>query len=232
MSKRPAWTSPSTACGAIPSSISRFRAVMELSRTTTSSVTGTAMSQCLFRRRPRRRRQREVPDDGGGLGAIGRVGRGGAPTMEGPDVRRGAGDVLWVRAAVDRLAVVVDKRERDSGLLAPAYLKAEREGSCEIVAGEAGLDRQIAGAGVGPVLDHGQADFLDEGAPVRDDEIASGGENPGEFAEHGLEVRNVHQGERADHQVDMVVGQWEVVQVSLVELPAWHLLSRALQHRG
>ena len=69
--------------------------------------------------------------------------------MEGPDVRRRTGYVHRVRVTVDRLAAVIDQRERPSRLVAPAHLQAEREGSREVFAREATLGRHVAKALVG-----------------------------------------------------------------------------------
>src|SRR4029450_9110444 len=62
MSRQPAWTSQSTACGAIPSSTSRSPAATGRSRTATSGAMRTDMSRPLNRfRRPKRKRKPHKP---------------------------------------------------------------------------------------------------------------------------------------------------------------------------
>jgi hypothetical protein len=144
--------------------------------------------------------------------------------MQRPDVRRSAGDVIWkyVTGRGSHVAVV-DQRERPAGLFAPAHLEAEGKSSRDVVAGEPGPGRHVAGAPVGSGFDHGQADAGDQAALIGDHQIAARSQDTDEFGQHGLKGWDVDQGEHADHEVDVVVGQWQVMQVGFVELAVGHL---------
>ena len=119
-----------------------------------------------------------------------------------------------------------------SGSWHPRTCRPSGRAAAKVLAREPAPGRHVAKAPVGRGLDHGYGDVLREGAPVGDHQAAAGPQHADELGEHGLEVGDVHQRERADHEVDVVVGERQVVQVGLVELAGGHLLSCALQHRA
>ena len=104
--------------------------------------------------------------------------------------------------------------------------------SSEVVAREAGVGRHVPELAARPHPHQGQPDVSEETARVGDHEVPVRSEDPHELRQRLPEVRHVAQCDRADDEIDGVVGERQIVQIRLVEGPAGHLLAGARQHLG
>src|SRR5215472_5526237 len=165
--------------------------------------------------------QLKVPDDDDRDVSIGRVDGRGAQTMEAPDVSQYVGRSI---AAGRRIAVGDYQWVAAAGLLAATDLKAERNGGRQVVACQMPLLGEIGGAAVGPGPGQGRADAVREQATqIRDHQMATGAEHANEFHEDRSQFRDMREREGTDNDVDVIVGQGQVVQVSLVEIASGNL---------
>src|SRR4051794_6626482 len=177
------------------------------------------------RHSPRRPLQLKVPDDRRRLPAPRCVRRVDRLLVEAPDGRR----VVWVLrrqplAVVDRPPFVVQKWRRDAGLLASEHPESERERRGEVLAREARVHRDVSELAVATDTHERQLDVADQAALIRYDEVPAAAQDPRELAERAVDLGEVHERDRADDEVDRVVGKRELVKIRLVELPAWDLL--------
>src|SRR5207253_50771 len=110
------------------------------------------------------------------------------------------------------------KRRRDAWLLAPEHLESERERRREVLARETRVHGDVSELALAAVGQDREADIADQAALVGDDEVSAGAQHARELAERPLDVREVHERDRADDELDRVVRNRQLVEVGLVEL--------------
>ncbi|HXH88265.1 MAG TPA: hypothetical protein VNI55_06630 [Gaiellaceae bacterium] len=131
---------------------------------------------------------------------------------------------------MDRPALLVENRPGDARLLASEHPEAEWERRGEVLAREMEVDGEVALLALRAVAPDRRADVADQAALVGDDEVPARAQDARELAEWAVEVRQVHERDRADDEVDGFVRERQLVQVGLVELALRDLLACEREH--
>src|SRR5215469_17669289 len=163
----------------------------------------------------------EVPEDQARIAVNSGSRGGGAPVAKRPDVRWVSGEYTfgcwrgrWVLPGLAQF-------------LAVSNLKAEWQRRGQVLAGGPLIVRHIAVAAVGQRL-HDRVVH----PRVGNHQVTARSESPRELGEHRSQLWHVGQRECADHQVDVLIGYWELTQISVAEIAGRHFRGGHGQHAG
>ena len=111
-------------------------------------------------------------------------------------------------AVLGRPTDFVEERRRNSRLFAAEHAEPDGQGSREVLACKTPVRWDVPKTFVRKIVGEPEVDVADQATLIRDDEVPAGTENARELTKRPLDIREVHQSDGADDEIDRLILQW------------------------